>query len=126
MAICGVILALFVIPMTWLNERKNARIFYVLSRAMEEVIPFQNCNQIKWSSNFNLVHCIGRTNTDSPVNDDRFNISLEQTIRLVRRVEMLQWVEMKREEQTSEGNRTWYEYRQEWSTTLIDHKLFDQ
>lgn len=89
MAACGVILLLFVIPMTWLNERNNARIYYVLTRAMEEVLPFQNCNQVKWQSNFKLVHCIGRTNTDKPVKDDRFNVSLDQTIRLIRRVEML-------------------------------------
>ena len=44
MAVCGSILIMFVIPMTWLNERKNARIYYVLTRAMEEVIAFQSCN----------------------------------------------------------------------------------
>ena len=34
MAICGAILFMFVIPMIWLNEWKNARIYYVLTRAM--------------------------------------------------------------------------------------------
>lgn len=39
---------------------------------------------------------------------------------------MLQWVELKREEQISDGNKVWYEYTQQWSTKLIDHRDFDQ
>ena len=73
-----------------------------------------------------MVHGVGKCNTDKPVRDERFNVSFDQTIRLIRRVEMLQWVEMKKEEQSSEGNKTWYEYRQEWRTGVIDHHLFDQ
>ena len=58
--------------------------------------------------------------------DEQFAVSLDQTIRLVRRVEMLQWVEIKREEQISDGNKVWYQYTKQWSTKLIDHRNFDQ
>ena len=39
---------------------------------------------------------------------------------------MLQWVEIKRQEQISDGNKIWYEYTKQWSTKLIDHHDFDQ
>ena len=48
MVICGSVIMMFVVPMTWLNERKSARIDYVLSRAMAEVSPFQSSTHIKW------------------------------------------------------------------------------
>jgi len=31
-----------------------------------------------------------------------------------------------REEISSEGNKTWYEYRQEWRPDVVDHRMFDQ
>lgn len=38
MLICGTIIMCFAIPMIWLNERKLARIYYVLNRAKAEVV----------------------------------------------------------------------------------------
>lgn len=126
MLICGIIILCFAIPMIWLNERKLARIYYVLNRAKAEVVDKQDVAAPTWQNNFKLVHCTGKSKTEVPVRDERFNINFNQSIRLVRRVEMLQWVEIKREEQTSQGYNTWYEYRQEWRTAVIDHHLFDQ
>ena len=77
-------------------------------------------------NNYKLLHCVGKSNTDKPIRDERFNVSFDQTIRIVRRVEMLQWVEIMREEISSEGNKTWYEYRQEWKPYVVDHRVFDQ
>ena len=39
---------------------------------------------------------------------------------------MLQWVEIKRTEQASDGNKVWYQYIQQWSSKLIPHNNFDQ
>ena len=98
MLICGIIILCFAIPMIWLNERKLARIYYVLNRAKAEVVDKQDVNAPTWQNNFKLVHCTGKSKTEVPVRDERFNINFNQCIRLVRRVEMLQWVEIKREE----------------------------
>jgi len=101
MLICGCVLLSFAIPMIWLNERKLARIYYVLTRARGEVVLNQDKSKAVWQNNFRLVHCVGRNSTEEAVRDDQFSIALESCIRLSRRVEMLQWVEIKREEQTS-------------------------
>lgn len=127
MLVCGCVVLLMTLPMIFLNERKMARIYMVLSRAKAECIPLVPINMTrKHQTNFKLVHCVGRNNTDAPVEDVDFGVAVEQAIRVVRRVEMLQWVEIKREEQSSEGNKTWYEYAQQWSTKVIDHHVFDQ
>ena len=52
-------------------------------------------------------------------------MKIENCIRMTRRVEMLQWVEVRREV-LADGRRTiWCEYQKEWRTKLIDHRLFD-
>lgn len=97
--ICGSVLLLIALPIIFMNERKMARTSYVLSRGNRECLPnVPSTGARKQSTNFKLVHCIGRNHTDEPVRDEQFAVHLNQTIRLVRRVEMLQWVEVKREE----------------------------
>ena len=126
MVMCGMVVLLIALPMICLNERRFAKIWHVLARAKDEVVPRINIHKATNRHNFKLVHCSGKCNTDKAVRDERFAVSVDQTIRLTRRVEMLQWVEIKKEEQSSEGNKTWYEYRQEWRTNQIDYHLFDQ
>jgi len=89
MILCGLVVLLIALPMICLNERRFAKIFYVLSRAKQEVEPKTNIHKASWMNNFKLVHCVGKCNTDKPVRDERFNVSFDQTIRLIRRVEML-------------------------------------
>lgn len=73
-----------------MNERKMARIQYVLDRGSKEClanVPISIPH--KQNTNYKLVHCIGRNNTEEPLKDEQFAVSLSQTIKLVRRVEML-------------------------------------
>jgi hypothetical protein len=60
-----------------LNERKLARTYYVLSEAQDKVVPKINVNHVDWHNNYRLVHCVGVTNTDKPVMDERFCISID-------------------------------------------------
>jgi len=89
MVLCGLVVLLIALPMICLNERRLAKIWHVLSRAKHEVEPKTNIHKVSWVNNFKLVHCVGKCNTDKPVRDERFNVTFDQTIRLIRRVEML-------------------------------------
>jgi hypothetical protein len=90
MLICGSVVLLIALPAIFMNERKMARIYYVLSRGSRECLPNLPIHMPgKHSTNFKLVHCVGRNNTEEPVKDEQFAVALGQTIRLVRRVEML-------------------------------------
>jgi len=89
MIISGILVLLVALPMICLNERRLAKIWHVLYRAKYEVIPKSNIHKATWDNNYKLVHCVGKSNTDKPIRDERFNVSFDQTIRLVRRVEML-------------------------------------
>ena len=89
MIISGILVLLVAMPMICLNERRLAKIWNVLSRAQYEVIPKSNINKASMDNNYKLVHCQGKSNTDQPIKDERFNVSFHQAIRLVRRVEML-------------------------------------
>lgn len=53
-------------------------------------------------------------------------MKIDNCIRMTRRVEMLQWVEVRREVQADGRRNIWFEYRKEWRTKLVDHRLFDQ
>ena len=75
-----------------------------------------------------LVHVSASAKTDDVLGDDTFGIS-ETAIRLVREVEMYQWVESessKTEKKLGGGEETvtTYEYSKEWSDSLVDSAGF--
>lgn len=85
--IIGVIFIGLALPMVWYNERTQVKIFNLINRGRKEVItvPSQGLEE---SNNFKLVHSNGNTSTDASCDDQPFGISLSDSMKLVRHVEM--------------------------------------
>jgi hypothetical protein len=67
-------------------------------------------------NNYKLVHASGRCSTKDMVSDERFTISMEDTVKIKRVVEVYQWHEKieKNEEHTE------YSYYKEWTQEYIN------
>jgi hypothetical protein len=75
-----------------------------------------------------LVHVSGKAITKDVLNDPVFDINAT-AIKLTRKVEMLQWHEIKKSETRKKigggtETTTTYNYRKDWSETLIDSNAF--
>jgi hypothetical protein len=77
-----------------------------------------------------LIHLSGAVATDEALNDPAFAISVE-AVRLIRKVEMFQWIENSRSERrTSTGGAeetvTTYSYARDWSSKPINSASFQE
>ena len=75
----------------------------------------------KAEDNFKLVYASGTTNNSESIFDEDFDMEVEDSIKLVRNVEMFQWVQ----HETKRDNETEYTYAKEWSSHLVDSSSFD-
>jgi hypothetical protein len=121
----GLFLITLFFPTIIFNELRKARLYYVFWKMREEANALDP-KRVSSSGNYQLVHCNGKSRTNMPISDDRFGMNIANSIRMTRRVEMLQWVEFRREVQADGGRNIWFEYRKEWQSKLVDHRLFDQ
>ena len=70
------------------------------------------------NDNFKLIHSSGTTKTDEPTQDERFSVSINDSMKVKRLVEMYQWIE--EQQDNGEGEETTYNYTQEWSSSHIN------
>ena len=113
------------LPTIFFNELRKARLYYVFWKMRAEANELDP-KRVHVDGNYQLVHCNAKARTRVPIIDDLFAMKLDNCIRMTRRVEMLQWVEVRREVQADGRRNIWYEYAKEWRTKLVDHRLFDQ
>ncbi|CAD8167720.1 unnamed protein product [Paramecium pentaurelia] len=99
--------------MLWYNERRQAITEYRLEQAKKQCTSV-NSAEVNPNTNHQLVHTNGESKTQDLVVDAAFGLSMKDCIKLVRTVEMYQWVRKSREE----NKRTVYYYVQEWSSTF--------
>ena len=68
------------------------------------------------------MHIAGKTTNNESLEDKNFNVVAEDSYRLSRKVEMLQWAEEFHPEQHNKG--AFYKYTKIWSETPIDSTKF--
>ena len=64
--IVGLFLIGFALPMVWMNERKQVKIFKVIEKARKACIPNVPSKEVSQNDNFKLVHTSGHTSTHGP------------------------------------------------------------
>jgi len=64
----GLVLIWLALPMVWMNERKNVKIYQVIQAGQDAVIP-ADANKPEPENKYALVHMQGRTITHEPVGD---------------------------------------------------------
>ncbi|CDW88063.1 transmembrane protein 43 [Stylonychia lemnae] len=118
--IIGVIMITFSFPILWNNERKQVKIAALLKKAEEEAVDVIDYKKPEDTQNFKLLYASGQSKNDSILEDEKFGIQVKNAVKLVRRVEMYQWVE-----QTERRNNvTEYHYRKEWRSSLLSSGCF--
>lgn len=69
-----------------------------------------------------LVHTHGQASTEEVFTDEDFNIKVDNSYRMNRKCEMLQWVETS----TKQDDRMIYNYTKEWKSVKISSLMFNQ
>ena len=118
--IFGLILICFALPMVWMNERRQVKFYSLIQKAGDNVVRNVDSAMVIEDNHFNLVHTKGMPTTENDIQDERFTISIDQTLKLRRVVEMYQWRELVKEE---DDHQTYY-YTKEWSSTLNASEAF--
>lgn len=116
----GFILILAGLGLLFFNESNNVKNLKTVAEIREvayDISPTYNA-----SNDGELVALAGDVTVNADVTDTVFGIT-ETAVRLVRKVEMYQWVE---ESHTDDDDHTTYTYKKEWRTTLIDSSDFNE
>jgi hypothetical protein len=77
-----------------------------------------------------LIHVVGSTENKTALTDNSFGVSVDNSYRLKRIVEMFQWQETAKTEQRQQSGRTitstTYTYNKVWSTHKLDSSRFNK
>jgi len=57
----------FALPIVWMNERKQVKIYKLIDRARNDAISISSPKSVSDGDNFKLVHTSGDTSTQEPV-----------------------------------------------------------
>ena len=66
MFILGCFLIGLALPMVWMNERKQVKIFKLIEKARKSAIPDAPSGEVSQNDNFKLVHTSATTTTQEP------------------------------------------------------------
>ena len=91
-----------------MNERKAVKIYKVIAKARELAIANAPSGEVISNYNFKLIHTSATTTTEQPVDDQELNLTVEDSMKVKRVVEMYQWNETKQEGE--EGREDTYTY----------------
>lgn len=117
----GIILIFLSFPLLWNNERKYVKIAALLSKGRKVCVE-ADVRAPKIENNFKLVYASGITTNDDPLVDSDLGIEVQNSVRLVRTVEMYQWVETEHEKK---DEPTTYTYERQWRGYPIDSSRFN-
>ncbi len=123
----GLVLFIAAFPILWTNEGCAVKTAKGLDEGAK-VVTSVKADAVDQANNGKLVHLTGMATTDEVVADKTFGIN-QKGIKLLRNVEMYQWIEESKSEKKkkmggSEETVTTYTYKKEWSANQIDSSKF--
>jgi hypothetical protein len=126
-AFVGLIMVAIAVVLLFWNEGRAVNRAKDLREGAGSVVPVSS-DKVDPAMEGKLVHLSGETKTPGMLEDTDFGIAAT-AIKLIREVEMYQWVEVqKSEEKTSAGGTTetttTYTYQKEWRDNLVDSSQF--
>jgi hypothetical protein len=123
----GLFLFVAAFPLLWWNESRAVRTARSLSEGAGAIVssPAETIDSAKEGK---LVHMSGPVTTEQPVVDAEFGVAT-QAVKLVRKVEMYQWVEEEKSETRKklgggEETVTTYTYEKKWADDRVDSSKF--
>jgi hypothetical protein len=125
--IVGIVLFIVSFPVLWLNEGRAVDRARTLAQGADAVVAV-TADEVNQDNEGSLVHVSGLATTLETLSDPDFNISAA-AIKLIRRVEMFQWVE-DTEETTKKKvgggteTKTTYRYSKAWMPHVVDSSEF--
>lgn len=116
----GIILIIIGACVLWSNEQNNVKNIKDVKELRDQVIQVTS-DKVDPSNEGKLIATNGKLDFgESKLTDSLFGVS-RVTPKLVRKVEMYQWIE---EKKTDDDNNTTYTYKTEWSSDVIDSSNF--
>ena len=73
--------------MIWMNERKDVKIYKVITAGREAVVE-ADPNDPQEDNMMQLVHVNGETSTEAQVNDEMFGLTYNDVLKIKRTVEV--------------------------------------
>ncbi len=125
----GLLLFFGSFPLLWWNEGRAVQTAESLEEGKGLVVSVAS-DKVDAAHEGKLVHMSGLAHTDSRVKDSDFGVD-EQAIKLMRTVEMFQWVEREKTETKKrvgggEKKKTTYRYTKEWAAEHHDSSEFEK
>ncbi|MFM2142252.1 MAG: hypothetical protein RLZZ476_796 [Verrucomicrobiota bacterium] len=129
----GILFGIIVIPLClillWWNEGRAVTTARSLAEGAAAVVAVQP-DKVDAANDKKLVHVTGEVKADAKAVDDHFQVSAS-ALKLIRNVEIYQWVEDKKTEKKqntggSEETRTTYTYKKEWVDEPVRSQDFKQ
>jgi hypothetical protein len=123
----GAVLFIVSFPLLFWNEGRAVRTARSLTEGLGAVVSIP-ADKVDPGSEGKLVHISGAVKMDAPVADDQLAVQAD-AVKLIRNVEMFQWVEHEKKESRSKiggGTETvtTYEYKKEWHNGRVDSSAF--
>lgn len=126
-ALFGLVLVVASTLFLFLNEGRAVKRYKDLKEGAGAVVSLPS-DAVDPARDRKLVHLTGETRTSGPVSDADFGLSAD-AVKLIRRVEMYQWVEAERSETRNKlggGSETvtTYTYEKQWRDKPVDSTRF--
>ncbi len=123
----GLVFFVAAFPLLWWNESRAVRTARSLSEGAGAVVS-SPVDSLDASKEGHLVHMSGPVTTEQPIVDDKLPVEA-QAVKLIRKVQMYQWVEEEKRETRKklgggEETITTYTYNKEWADDRVDSSSF--
>ncbi|NJN66634.1 MAG: hypothetical protein HC884_07905 [Chloroflexaceae bacterium] len=128
--VIGFIGILIAVVLLFWNEGRAVQTYRSLKEGAGSVVP-ANATEVNPANEGKLVHMTGQATTNETLTDSTFGVAASNVIKLVRKVQMHQWVEHQQTETVKKvgggtETRTTYTYSKEWSSTAHDSGSFKE
>jgi len=125
--IIGIIVA--IVLLFW-NEGRAVQTYKSLKEGAGAVVSV-SAEEVNPANDSKLVHVTGQATTNATLTDPTFGVSADNAIKLVREVQMYQWVEDQQTETVKKvgggtESRTTYTYSKEWSSSHQNSSNFKE
>ncbi len=123
----GIIVA--IVLLFW-NEGRAVQTYKSLKEGAGAVVSV-SAEEVNPANDSKLVHVTGQATTNATLTDPTFSVSADNAIKLVREVQMYQWVEDQQTETVKKvgggtESRTTYTYSKEWSSSYHNSSSFKE
>jgi hypothetical protein len=130
-AIGGFIFVLLAFQLLWTNERREAKMWALFGRARSIVKQNVSSGLVDSANEARLVHMVGTLSSEQDLIDSLFGIKVSNCAKLLREVQMYQWIETSQTEErdTMMGGKekvTTYSYSMDWRSYHVDSSSFQE